>query len=196
MQRQLLQLKFKGSRTYVHGTDMFNQTLEWISSTHNDIRDIDFAFHRLASRQLEAVAGAVPEGVQPVALCTYTRGAARDRAYLVETDVEVTDRYPYPEDQIVEAMAIDEAARRGVLREDSGYTDIEVWVAMTKALHIACFPELRGKWLFVRGRFAEYARRSSGERTIAIASVFSAKLTRTEASIDGRKVGDIFFSMV
>lgn len=196
MQRQRLQLKFKGPRTYLHGTDMFNETLGWVTSMRNDVRDIDFAFHRLATRQVEAVAGPGSQGEQPVAVCTYTGSAGRESVRLLETDAEVIGRYPYPEEGMVEPMVIDPTTRRGVLRGDSGFSDIETWVAMTKALHLSTLPEYRGKWLFVRGRFPEYARRSTGERTVAITAIFSEKLTRTEAFLDGRKAGDIFFSMV
>jgi hypothetical protein len=196
MQCQQLQLKFKGNRTYLHGTDMFNQTLDWLSSVRDDVRDIDFAFHRLATRQLEAVAGPAPAGVTPVAVCAYTCEDGREWAHVVETDEEVNGRYPYPEDEIVAQMAIDLVSRRGVLRGDSGFSDIEVWVAMTKALHLAAFPDLPGKWLFVRCRCPEYTRHSTGERMVAITGVLSAKLTRSETYVDGRRTGEIFFSMV
>lgn len=192
-----LDLQFKGERKYLHGTDIFNETLTWLGSQKSEIKDIDFTFHRLAAHQLKAVYGATPEGSEPVAVCSYTSGAGRERVYLIETDQGVSGRYPYPEDELVSKMEIDIPARRGVLHGDVAYSDIEVWVAMTKALHYKVFPHLQGKWLFVRGRFPQYVQHSgSGERTLTIASSFNDKLTRSEALLDGVKVGEIYFSIV
>lgn len=197
MNEQHLELKFKGERDYLQGADIFNQTLVWLGTRQSVLKDIDFTFHRLAARQLKVVNGAAPEGSEPVAVCAFTSGKGREQVHLVETDQAVAGRYPYPEDDIVNEMEIDLAARKGVLRGETAYSDIEVWVAMTKALHYKTFPHLEGKWLFVRGRFPQFARHSPAkERTLVIASSFNDKLTRSEALLDGVKVGDIYFSIV
>jgi hypothetical protein len=195
MKEHVLQLKFKGERKYIQGPDIFNETLDWLSGQCAEIKDIDFAFHRLASHQLK-ITSTLDEGVEPASVCAYTADGVRQRVYLVETDQPVIGRYPYPEDEIVITMQPDLAARRGTLRGESAYSDIEVWVAMTKALHYKVFPQLQGKWLFVRGRFPNYVRKSAGsERTLYIAASFNDKLTRSEAMLDGVKVGEIYFSI-
>jgi hypothetical protein len=197
MLEKTLELQFKGGRDYLHGTDMFNATLDWLTETLGEIRDIDFTFHRLARQQLQAVAGVAAEGVKPVAVCGYTAKGIRERIHLVETEQSVTGRYPYPEDEVVATMEIDPAARCGVLRGETHYSDIEVWIAMTKVLHYQVFPQLRGKWLFVRGRFPHYEHRSQAtERRLTLAACFNDKLTRSEALLDGIKVGEIYFSIV
>jgi hypothetical protein len=84
-----------------------------------------------------------------------------------------------------------------VLRGKAPYSDIELWVAMTKALHYKAFAQSKGKWLFVRGRFPEYVRQApANERALVIAASFHDKLTRSEALVDGVKVGEIYFSIV
>lgn len=192
-----LDLQFKGDREYLHGTDIFNETLTWLISQRGEIKDIDFTFHRLAAHQLKAICGSTQENIDPVAICSYTSGAGRERVFLIETDQEVTGRYPYPEDELVSKMEIDISTRRGVLHGDVAYSDIEVWVAMTKALHYKVFPHLQGKWLFVRGKFPQYVRYSGGgERSLTIAASFNDKLTRSEALLNGVKVGEIYFSIV
>lgn len=196
MNEHVLSLEFKGERKYIQGPDIFNKTLEWLTSQNPDIKDIDFAFHRLASRQLKAT-NTLSDGVEPAAACAYTADGVRQRLYLVETDQPVVGRYPYPEDDVVSTMQLDLSARRCTLHGESAYSDIEVWVAMTKALHYKVFPQLQGKWLFVRGRFPSYIRKSAGnERTLNIIASFNDKLTRSEAMLDGVKVGEIYFSIV
>ena len=199
MDQTVFELAFKGKRDYLHGTDVFNQTLFWLQDAlpHAPIEDIDFSFHHLAHHQVGVRIGTPPTGQSAYSVCAFTQAGRREKAYLVETDRPVTGRYPYAEDEIVAPMQIDLATRRGVLLGSVAYTDIEVWVAMTKALHQAVFPQAPGKWLFVRGRFPTYTRRSGArQRTLAIAANLRDRLTRSEAFLDGRKVGEIFFSMV
>jgi hypothetical protein len=197
MLEQQLELKFKGERKYLQGPDIFNETLAWLGSRKGEVKDIDFTFHRLAAHQLKVVSGAALEGAEPVAVCAYTTDGVRERVHLVETEQTVTGRYPYPEDEIVSSMELDLAGRKGLLHGEAAYSDIEVWVAMTKALHYKVFPHLKGKWLFVRGRFPQYMRHStSDERVLIIVSSFNDKLTRSDALLDGVKVGEIYFSIV
>lgn len=192
-----MKLKFKGQRDYVHGTDIFNETLEWLCKHRDEIKDIDFSLHRLACKQLTVVLGAVSDGTEPIAVCAYTSGGKREKARLVETDQPVVGRYSYPEDEIVDSMEIDFATRKGILRTETSFSDIEVWVAMTKALHLKVFPQLEGKWLFVRARFSAYARHSiASERALVISSSLNDKLTRSEAFLNNVKVGEIYFSIV
>jgi len=199
MAQTMFDLAFKGKRDYLHGTDVFNQTLFWLQGALPDapIEDIDFSFHHLARHQVGVRIGVAPTDQPAYSVCAFTQDGRRQKAYLVETDLPVTRRYPYPEDEIVAPMQVDLARRRGVLHGTADYTDIEVWVAMTKALHHAIFPQAPGKWFFVRGRFPNYTRRSEArERTLAIAASLHDRLTRSEVLLDGRKVGEIFFSMV
>lgn len=188
---------FKGERDYVHGTDMFNQTLVWLGGHKKNIGDVDFSFHRLTSVQLQAVLGKLPDGTAPVAVCAFSSENERERVYLVETDQAIVDRYPYPEDEIVSRMEVDIASRKGVLRGETEYSDIEIWVAMNKALHLKVFQHLKGKWLFVRARFPSYICHSKvAERSLVIGASFKDKLTRSEVFLDGTKVGEIYFSIV
>lgn len=197
MAEQIMNFQYKGARDYIHGTDIFNETLAWLGSHKGEVRDIDFTFHRVAEKQLELVPGPLPEGVEPVAACAFNSADGREKVFLAETGRAVDGRYPYDEDEIVRAMTFDLEGRKATLRAQTGYSDIEVWVAMTKALHYKVFPQLQGKWLFVRGRFPAYSRHTQAqERVLAIAASFNDKLTRSEAWQDGAKVGEIFFSIV
>lgn len=198
MKEFLLDLRFKGERDYLQGPDIFNATLDCLQTKvlASSVKDIDFSFHRLARSQLKLSIDAPPTDIEPVAVCTFTT-EVRQRAYLFETGEAITSRHPYPEDEIVSSMEVDVASRCGRLQCETAYTDIEVWVAMTKALHYRVFPNLKGKWIFVRGRFPQFFRHTQvKERALVILSSFNDKLTRSEISLDGVKAGDIYFSIV
>jgi len=193
----LPELKFKGDRKYLHGTDIYNNTLQWLITQRQDIHDIDFAFHRLAVRQLRLTLEILPKGVDPIAVCSFTSIEKRERIYIYEYDQVVEDSYRFQEDEIVSLTKFDLISRSAILSSISIFSDIEVWVSMTKALHYHVFSKSKGKWLFVRGKFNKYMIQSAtGERKIIIAASFNDKLTRTELLIDGAKVGDIYFSIV
>lgn len=193
-----LNLEFKGSRNYIQGPDIYNAVLAMLEVEANEqLFAIDFAFHRMASSNLEMFAGDPPEGGDPVAVCVFTVSGKKERVYVLEIDEPIAGRRPYPEDEIIRGLDIDLDARSCSLLGTPSYSDIEVWVAMTKALHQKAFPELKGKWLFVRGRFDKYERASaSTDRRLVIKACFNNKLTRSEAILSGEKVGDIFFSIV
>ena len=194
---QRLSCRFKGARDYLQGPDIYDETLSWVCSNRGEAREIDIAFHRIARRQLDLAMGDLPVGLEPVAVCSYTLADRLERIYLIESDEPVSARYPYPEEDIVRGMTVDAAARTGRLRGSGPYSDIEVWVAMTKALHQRVFPELAGKWLFVRGRFSQYQRSHGVENfELTIKACFNNKFTRSEALVAGKKAGEIFFSIV
>ncbi len=199
MSYKILSLRYKGDRDYLHGTDIFDQTLKWLVDENVSFKDIDFSFHRLARRQLQIVPGQLPEQTVPIAACTFVSDKKRSKIHLIETDDAITERYPYPEDEFIREMKIELATRSGRLCRDLPFSNIEIWVAMTKVLHYNVFPNLSGKWLFVRGRFPNYTSTSTskaGEHTVAIVSSFNDRLTRSEVCLDGLKIGEIYFSIV
>ena len=197
--RYLLSAEFKGDRSYLQGPDLFNVTLEWINSNckDGDVRDIDMAFHRLTHNQVAISLEDAKQGNElPLAVCAFTNPEGRKRVYLFETTDPVVGRHPYPEEEVIAGAYFDLSENRVFLVNPSAYTDIEVWVALTKALHQRVYKDLGGKWLFVRGKFPRYVReRQAGERVLAIVSNFQNKLTRSEAFVDGEKVGEIYFSL-
>ncbi|HEY6898548.1 MAG TPA: hypothetical protein VI279_14915 [Rhodocyclaceae bacterium] len=193
----MLTLKFKGERKYLQGPDIYNEALIWLTNQRSEVRDIDFAFHRMATRQVKAVLADSDTTAEAVAACAFTSERGRERLLLLETDQAVSDAYPYPEDELVRPMAVELATRTGLLRGTTVYSDIEIWVAMTKALHHQVFPDLPGKWLFVRARFPHFrSATAAAERKLAITACFNNKLTRSEAFLDGSKAGEIYFSIV
>lgn len=197
MLEKKLDLNFKGTRNYIQGPDILNAVLTELDSHEFKVCDIDFAFHRLARNQLKLVYGALPTGVEAVAICSYSSNDLRKRVNIIETQGVIEGRYPYLEDEIVSRMEFDSDAQMGFLKNEIHYSDIEVWVAMTKALHLKMFPNLTGKWLFVRARFPKFIFQSRcKERKIQLVASFNDKLTKSDALLDGNKVGEIYFSIV
>lgn len=187
---------FKGERDYLHGTDILPIALRTLSGERplDSISDIDITFHALARTGL-TLRTDVPLGCKPTVQLGCSIDGLRRKLFLVEDGRPITERRPYPEDQIVAATIIDIDSVTATSRAHLPFTNIERWIAMIKALHHAVYPEAEGKWLFARAKLASY-KDSYGEQVehrATIQSNFGGQLTRCALSIDGRNIGDIFF---
>lgn len=191
-------LRYKGNRDYLHGTDIFSMCLQMLSDKHASfaITNIDFAFHGLAKMGL-TMCTSPPPGVEPKAQLSCKINGIQQKYFLVESNDAISQRIDYPEDKIVAATDIDIEAATATSMHILPFTNIERWVAMVKALHYSLYPDLSGRWLFVRGKFTDY-RDSYGtvvEHKIVLQANFNNKLTRSALLVDGQKLGDIFFSL-
>ena len=193
-----LNLQFKGDRDYLTGADMLNATVAILQQGNRDVSRIDFAFHRMARNALVLSSEDSSDCSQDkVAECSYELEGKNRRVFLYETLEPVLGSYPYDEESIARDFEIFPEDLSGVLVGNPGFTNIEIWVALTKALHQKSLSEIPGKWLFVRGHFHTYAPDMDWrERRLRIVSNFQNKLTRTELHADGCLVGEIFFSII
>lgn len=194
---QPLELRFKGGRDYLHGTDILPAILDAIGARvpGGAVSDIDIVFHRLARSGLTLVADP-PADAQPAVQFSCRIDGERRKFGLIEDGRAIAGRHPYCEEEIVATTEILPEERSASSSAPLPYTDIERWVAMVKALHHAVYPGLAGKWLFVRGKFSGYGRQpTAATHRVVIEANFNNKLTRSAVLVDGRRVGDIFFSL-
>lgn len=191
-------MRFKGGRDYLHGTDVLPIALHAIANGRPlvAVRDIDIVFHALARNGL-TLGEDMPSGQEAKAQLSCTIDGTRRKLFLVADGRPITERHPYPEEQMVAVTTID--AQLAIARSTASlpFTNIERWIAMTKALHHAVYPEAKGKWLFVRAKLASYldTTRENAEHVVQIQSDFGGKLTRSTLAVDGRNIGDIFFAL-
>lgn len=196
MQFTLPPFRFKGNRNYLHGTDILNATLTQLSKHHGSISNIDFSFHRMSSFQLVALTQEELDAADPVAICRYQTEGDTKFVYLVETDAPVVDHYLYPEDEIADHLILDYNSKSIMLDSLLPYSNIELWVAMTKVLHYRLYADKPGKWLFVRGRLPDFSRTPLfKECSVSLSANFGGKLTRCKVRQDGTNCGEIFFSL-
>ena len=192
-----LDLRFKGERNYVQGPDILVSIMARLGATYEGqkLSDIDIVFHRMARCGLALVAAPLNSASMAVQFSCRINGERR-KFGLIENGREITVRQPYREEEIVAATEIAVEERSASCRGALPYADIERWVAMVKALHLAVYPELAGKWLFVRGKFSELEPiPHTALHQVLLEANFNNKLTRSAVLIDGRRVGDIFFSL-
>src|SRR5690606_2436460 len=109
----------------------------------------------------------------------------------------VKARYAYDEAAIVSTAIVDLERTKVVSSNTAPAKNIERWVAMTKLLHISKFQDVKGKWLFARGKFdqAEVLNYTASKHEIHLEANFNAKLTRSAVLVDSKKVGEIYFAL-
>lgn len=192
--QELMQLQYKGDRSYVQGGDIVDAVSEVLRRHYAGATDMEIAFRQMARSQL-MVCDVLPAGQMAVATCSFHASGRRHKLYLVESGNPITLRQPFNEVEMVAPMRVHVADMSGTLAANPAFTDIEIWVAMTKRLHQRCFPEKTGKWLFVRGLFRRYEPHCGAlVHRARIVSASSGRFTRTEIDAGQERVADIYFS--
>lgn len=189
-----LPARFKGGRDYIHGTDLFDAAQAVITDvTQQPAPNFEIAFNAMATKGVTLLLDA-PAQAKPCGTGVYWEGAEKRKFWLVVDERGVDDLVPYPEELVTTSMDIDGETATATVAPDVAFSNIEIWVPMIKALHVHLFPEAEGKWVFVRAQLKNYTpERGTGQFEVALASRVGQKITRNEVSLDGQKVGDIFF---
>lgn len=194
----MLDLRFKGARAYLHGTDMLNAALRELvpAGAPQRVENLVFVINRLTGRNLDLVRDeAQPPGLAPVASLRFESGGARQRAILVERPEPPRGRYAYDEDSLRARCRIDPAARAIALEAGSPFTPIETIVAMTKALHLALFPG-KTHWLFGRLEAPCWPPPRFGEgATVALAQSVGTRLTKSRVSLGQETLAWVYFAL-
>ncbi len=197
-----LHFEFKGSRTYVHGTDIYNGVADFARKSFglNELTDINYTLHRIMRTQLRIEARRNERIRRHEATCVeLTARAGNDewQFLLAENGSPVTGRYEYPEDDIVALCDHDPEAKSFSLTAPTPFTDIEVVVAMNKGLVQKLFPDAPGKWFFTKLEMARYERQTPYARLeLTLVRNLGLKLTKTRIVRDGHELGHIYFSIV
>lgn len=196
-----LQLCFKGKRTYIQGGDMLNATAAAAAKACDatTLQQLDFMINRMTPHRLALllergdVLPASPE--PPVATLSFLAGGDPWRGVLVEQAGEPDCRYPYDEDAIIGLCRLEPETRSITLTREAGHTPIEVIVAMTKALHLALFPDAPGKWVFCRWESERWPLDLPPQGySVVLNKTLGSRLTRSAVMVGDRRVGWIYFS--
>lgn len=188
-----LALKYKGSRNYLQGGDLYNAVLALaaVIFEHGYISSI--AFKRFARNQCYLTFTQDNDSVALVAVGVVAdlNGGQHD-FWVYETADPVGGRYPFDEDSIVRDAVYDETAKSISRIKASAYSPIEDVIALTKKLNYNLFPEVDGKWVF--GQLSLAAPLVSGDGlTISMRSCLKGRFSINEIYQGGMFLGSIRF---
>lgn len=196
----ILSLQFKGSRDYLHGTDFYEAIVNAAAAEKGLAETaVKLSIHHLSRRQVslhwQEGQAARPSDAAVVFRLAAPGGAAPVEGWLSETEATVDGRYPYNEDEAVSPALVE--GETIAFAQETPYKPIEILVAMTKRLHYTIMPISAGKWMFTRLDLDRRLRKQdTGALTVRLANRLGQRLTKSEVQVSGRRIGDIYFSVV
>ncbi len=192
-------LPFKGSRTYLHGTDTYN----WIVGMLPQLgfkKSAEFvlklSFHRRFSTQLILIQdGKIPENAlseKPCAEVEILSKEATQKIFLYDSGIIPALRVPYDEESITSLCRID--GKTINILGKSECTPIELVVAMTKKLHQSVIDSAI-TWAFVRLELRRLFEDEDKEGLeVAIVQSVQNRFTKSKIMSRGEEIGSIYFS--
>jgi len=194
-----IDFKYKGERDYIQGPDMFNTLMDTSKSTaiYSNIHFTIHDFVRTARCQLYVTDNNESlDTLDDIAVrCQLDIDAITHWLAIapLANDNTIKERYAYDESEIISLCdMLDDGI---VLSQLSPFSFIETIVAMNKHMHQQLFPEVAGKWIFTRIDlpFSCDARENLALR---LRHNMNYRLTKSDIEFNGKKIGDIFFSLV
>lgn len=192
-----IEFQFKGTRTYIHGTDIFTAMVS--SCPTAGMTNIRFSVHEFIDTPtcrlyLASSKEALKELENISARCALqVAGAARWLALTPGSgDSRSASRYMYDESRVISLCRME---HEGITLAQSPFSFIETVVAMTKHMHQQLFPLVVGKWVFTRIDLTAFSA-ARENLSLTFKHNMNFHLTRSDIMVNGLKVGDIFFSLV
>ncbi len=189
-----LRLWFKGERTYVHGTDLFNALAEAAGIARASAgADLRLSLHHPITRGVEAVrlSPGTPPEFRPAALLEVQRGSGRTVWAVRETDDRVAERRPYDEAAVTAGAVIE--GEDVIQQTATPYTLIERVVALNKRLLDHAGPAGAGGWWFSRLELGPLPSPAAALR-LHRATDLGGRLVKSHIHADGERVGAIYFT--
>lgn len=193
-----VEFQFKGTRNFIHATDMFNAMLPIHSSPA--LSNIRFSVHEIVHtpmcRLYRAHSKEELNDVPDIrARCQFDAGGITHWLALTQGggDAASGRRYEYDEERLISLCGME--ADGIILRRPSPYTFIESIVAMNKHMHQQLFRDAIGRWMFARIDL-EKGVDEREKLALRLRHNLNYRLTRSDILVDGKKAGDLFFSLM
>lgn len=194
-----LDIPFRGERSYLQGSSMYTETINALSTlfSHPLKGPFRMAIHKMTNYSCrllyDPISGIAEKPNQYVAEFSLFSGEDSIKAWLIETDNEVTRRIPYPEFKIIEKCVLQSDA--AILSEPTGLLPIEELIGITKVLHINKYPPIKFQWVFTYLELEQLLEDNlSGKMEVKLSGTIGNRTTRSTINYGGANFGSIFFS--
>ncbi len=181
---------FKGSRNYIHGTDVLAKLIE--TNKNKNLTHLDVKFNGIMYTNLDLIDG--EEGRKAQVNIRWIENGEKKFYQLVENNIPVKCNYEYDENLILKKTTHDINLKTINLNQPSGFTFYENLVAMNKHLLQMTFPKANGKWYFTRFEQLKIYDNNS-LITLKFIKNFNFKLTKSDVYLNGDVIGSIYFTL-
>lgn len=197
-----LEFHFRESRDYIYGPDLFffslKESMKFFKT--EKLQNVDFSSHNMAKSGLDFYLYNEPaENKHPniQSKLVFKNRSKEYYAYLIPNEKKITQRKPYPEEIVFETSKISLKEKMIVLPKSTPFLLTDNFTALTKYLHKNVFPEISGKWIFVRIIYNEYQIENPySELKVIVAKNFSNKYTKNLLYKDNKIIGTLYFSLI
>lgn len=188
--------KFKGNRDYVHGTDIYNTVIERIKHELCEISSFDISFHGISRTNIRLLENK-PEDKNIKFIVKYNNHENDTKVLFgVENDIEILERYPYPEENIYRQSELSSDNKSIELNNKTGFSFIENIVALNKHMLEQLFKNINGKWFFTRLQLKRLSSNDNDYIKLLFKHNMNFKLTKSEIFVNNIAVGYIYFSLL
>lgn len=186
-----LYLKYKGSRNYLHGSDIYNAIDDLLNARFSGHLAC-LVFKRFARNQIELQFEKPDDSSQLLGHGAWQiLPGEMVQFWLQETPQHVTESYPFQEEPITQPAEIDGTMIRG--KRANAYSLIENIIALTKCLNYALTPDVNGKWLFGQLNLEKALPTEWDEIVVRRGVAVGNRFSRNQIEIDGGDFGEIRF---
>ena len=191
----VLDVPFRGDRTYVHGTDIFGELQlclpDLVSSTDSYLSSI--AFHRKATHSVGASLGQPPRRASAIGRFLISTRTEKVEGYISETNEQLSRRIPYNEESILIGSNMDYSRRAISITPHTSYTSIQTIVASMKALCLATITPTQGHWMFGRLDLSRPLPDRIQSLEVELTRVIANKFAVADLQSDDTSLGSIRF---
>lgn len=190
-----LQIEYKGNRSYLHGTDLFDALIELAHATCGEPwSSVRMSFYRPITCAVEAIR-LPPQSAanfHPAALLELQINrqpviwAVRERP-----DDQVEGRRPYDESLVTAGATFE--GRSIIQQRPTPYTFIERLVALNKRLLDHSRQDAGVSWWFSRLELRQPPPKAPSLR-LGIKTELASRLIKSSIDVDGERTGSIYFS--
>lgn len=189
------ELKFKGSRKYLHSTDFYTWFSTAVCNTNQIVTKL--VFKQLIHRQCQVLLGQVQDVAEKDIVGTVElfdkNTQEKTRGLIVETNTSVDESYPFDEDKLVKDVEIISSQQQATAFYRNDCTTVELVVALTKKLHNTLFSLNKGKWLVGQLNFCDELPIVYESLSIKTTRMMQNKFSINDVIIDGKRFGTVQF---
>jgi len=191
------ELAYKGTRTYLHGTDMYNAIVEYLGRAmpQRARGPLKMVMHEFARNQVDLHYHVGTARCPRPANARLEFSLADDvSGWLCETDRPVLSSRPYPENEIVSGSRIE--GQTITAAPGSSFSAIEMLVSLTKRLHSVLRPDAAG-WAFTRLELQRLLVDTDKDNLqVELQHALGNRLTKSAVRAGDASLGHIYFSAV
>lgn len=186
-----LDIDLKGSRNYIHGTDIYNSVSKILCEKNSGFI-CEIFFKKSSIKKIYLSLDRPQSEALVVAKGRWKHESGFEQGFwVIESLLNISDRYPFDEDIIRQRCRIE--GPKLYLKGNTGFSPIENVVACTKFLNTSLYSPSDKQWIFGRLTQDVSFPAKADRLTISVTRSVTGKFSRSRIEMDNCFIGEITF---